>query len=85
MGGLFGAIAAIAAIVLYLMKRHDSPETKQRRILEKTDDTLNRFNAALAKGDTDRIADMFADLNRDIMLETTTARDSYRGPDDQDR
>lgn len=74
MSGLFGAIAAIAAIVLYFLKHHDSPETKQHKILEKTDETLSKFEKALAEKDADRVADMWADLHRSVLLDTTKVR-----------
>jgi len=73
MQGLFGLLAGIVGIVLFMLKKGDTPEAKRQKVLEKADDTLSQMDKALARQDSGDIADVWATLYNDVMLNSDSS------------
>lgn len=77
-----GAAAAIAGLVLYLYRRHDSPVSRQERGDEEEKKMLDEFDKALFAKDAETMSRLFSGLDDMSISDVVRAKngDSPIGP-----
>ena len=68
--GIIAAIAGVVSLILYLLKRRDTPKKKQERILRALEERIAKTRKVVASGDADAINRHAADLRDDVLSET---------------
>ena len=69
--GILGVIGTLLALVLWWLKRRDTPEKKQDRILRALEERIAKTRKADGAGNADDIARHDAELGDDVVRETT--------------
>ena len=77
---ILAIIAAALGLVLWYLKRRDTPEKKQERILRALEERIAKTRKVVASGDADAINRHAADLRDRIVRET--GPDIYAGGSD---
>lgn len=80
-----GAAAAIAGLILYLYRRHDSPASRRERCDDEAKKMLAEFDKALSGKDAETITRLFSGLDDSPLFDGMRSKDgdSPVGPGDK--